>query len=316
MVRSARRRDEQLQRLEAAERGVFAHYGIDAVSQRLELEGAVGATRVIRVGEGEPVVLFHGGAMVSSVWAPLIRHLPGRSLLLVDLPGCGFADSFDFRGVDLPQHQSAFVGAVLDALGLERVVLVGASMGGWYALRFAVDHPERVSRLALVTAPAVSLPGSRMPVSMAAASSGIGRTLGAIAPPPSASMMCRTLASIGGTAAVASAPHAVFEALAAAAALAAPSVGTLRTTRWRTPLESLQVSAAELAGCPTEVLFIWGQDDVVQSPAAGAVAADLLTNGRLEVLPGGHGLWFEQPVRCGELLVEFFGGTGRGAPAS
>jgi pimeloyl-ACP methyl ester carboxylesterase len=59
--------------------------------------------------------------------------------------------------------------------------------------------------------------------------------------------------------------------------------------------------------CPTEVLFLWGEHDVVQSPEAGQDAVDLLPNGRLEVLPGGHGLWFEQPERCGELLLEFFG---------
>jgi pimeloyl-ACP methyl ester carboxylesterase len=48
-----------------------------------------------------------------------------------------------------------------------------------------------------------------------------------------------------------------------------------------------------------------GQDDRVQSPDAGAWAADLLPNGRLEVLPGGHGLWFDQPERCGQLLTDF-----------
>ncbi len=77
--------------------------------------------------------------------------------------------------------------------------------------------------------------------------------------------------------------------------------------RWRTPLEHLQVRDAELSTCTTEALFIWGADDVVQSPSAGERAVGLLPNGQLEVLPGGHGLWFEQPERCGELLLEFFG---------
>jgi len=281
----------------------------------MELDGPIGRTRVVRVGSGPPTVLLHGGAMTASVWAPLVPHLAGRSLLLVDLPGCGFADPFDYGGVDFAQHQTDFVGSMLDALGLDRAALVGASMGGWFALRFAVAHPERVSALALVTAPAVSLPGSRMPTPMAFASSRIGRALGAIAPPPSATMMRRMLATIGGKGSVATAPRAMFEALAAATALAAPTVGTLNVARWRTPLEHLQVRPAELSSCPAEVLLIWGDDDVVQPPSAGERAVGLLPNGRLEVLPGGHGLWFEQPERCGELLLEFFG-TVEGADAA
>lgn len=44
------------------------------------------------------MVLLHGGALTSTVWAPLLAHLPGRSLYLVDLPGCGLAAAFDYRG--------------------------------------------------------------------------------------------------------------------------------------------------------------------------------------------------------------------------
>lgn len=315
-MRGRRRRDAQLERLRSAEEATFAHYGIGATSEMLELDGPIGRTRVVRVGSGPPTLLLHGGAMTSSVWAPLVPHLEGRSLLLVDLPGCGFADPFDYRDVDLAQHQTDFVASVLDALGLQRAALVGASMGGWFALRFTLAHPERVRALAVVTAPAVSLPGSRMPVAMALASSGVGRALGSLAPPPSAAMMRRMLATIGGRGSVATAPPAVFEALAAATALAAPTVGTLRICRWRTPLEHLQVRAEELSTCPTEVLFLWGEDDVVQSPEAGQDAVDLLPNGRLEVLPGGHGLWFEQPEQCGTLLLEFFGTVERAGDTS
>ena len=314
-MRGSGRREGQLERLRSAEREVFAHYGIDATLEMLELDGPIARTRVVRVGSGPPTVLLHGGAMTSSVWAPLVPYLAGRSLLLVDLPGCGFADPFDYRGVDLAQHQTDFVASVLDALGLDRAALVGASMGGWFALRLAIAHPERVSALALVTVPAFALPGSRMPTSMAFASSRVGQVLGALAPPPSAAMMRRMLATIGGKGSVATAPPAVFEALAAAAGLAAPTVGTLQVAQWRTPLEQLQVRDAELSTCPTEVLLIWGAEDVVQQPSGGVRAVGLLPNGRLEVLPGGHGLWFEQPERCGELLLEFFGTVERAEAA-
>ena len=50
---------------------------------------------------------------------------------------------------------------------------------------------------------------------------------------------------------------------------------------------------------------MWGEDDKVQSPEAGLWAAGLLPRGKLAVLPGGHGLWFDKPERCGQLLTDF-----------
>jgi pimeloyl-ACP methyl ester carboxylesterase len=303
--RVSRRREHQRARLRAAERRTFAHYGVDATSEPLVLADPQLRTRVVRVGSGTPTVLLHGGALTSTVWAPLLPHLPGRSLYLVDLPGCGLADPFDYRGVDLAAHQAAFVGSVLDALGLERAALIGASMGGWFALRFAIEQPDRVVAAALITAPAIALPGSRMPVPMAVTSTWLGRRVGALAPPPSRRMTRRMLASIGGDGSVAEAPDALFDALGAAMALAGPSIATLDLCRWRSPHPHLQVTDTELAACPVPVLMAWGEDDKVQSPDAGAWAARLLPEGRLEVLPGGHGLWFEQPQACGQLLTDF-----------
>ncbi len=309
MSRIDARRLEQRRRLQTAEAAAFAHYGVEATSEPLVLADPPLTTRVVRVGSGAPTVLFHGGALSSTVWVPLLPYLPGRSLHLVDLPGCGLADPFDHHGVDLAEHQGAFVGSVLDALGLERAALVGASLGGWYALRFAIGHADRVVAAALITAPAVALPGSRMPVPMAVTSTWLGRRLGRLGPPPSARMTRRMLASIGGDGSVAEAPEALFDALGAAMALSVPSAATLDLCRWRTPHARLQVSEAELAACQPPVLLLWGEDDVVQSPESGRQAASLLPRGRLEVLPGGHGLWFEHPERCGRLVTDFLEGS-------
>ncbi len=305
MDRAERRRAEQRARLQDAEEAAFTHYGVAVTSEPLVVADPPLTTRVVRVGSGPPTVLFHGGALTSTVWAPLLRHLPGRSLLLVDLPGCGLADEFDYRGVDLASHQTAFVDSVLDALGLQRAALIGASLGGWFTLRHAIERPGRLTAAALVTAPAISLPGALMPVPMALSSTRLGHRMAAIARPPSAGMTRRMLAAIGGPGSVAGAPKALFDALGAATALAAPTMATLDLCRWRTPHPHLQFTEAELTACRTPTLLLWGEDDKVQSPEAGAWAARLLPRGRLEVLPGGHGLWFEHPRRCGELLTGF-----------
>jgi pimeloyl-ACP methyl ester carboxylesterase len=307
--RAERRRAEQRARLQAAERETFAHYGVQATSEPLVLAEPPLMTRVVRVGSGPPTVLFHGSTLTSTVWAPLLPHLPGRSLHLVDLPGSGLADAFDYSGADLASHQTAFVGSVLDALGLDQASMIGASMGGWFALRFAIERPERVVAVALVTAPAIALPGALVPVPMALTSTWLGRRLATLTPPPSARMTRRMLAAIGGDGSVDGVPDALFDALGAATSLGVPSSTTLELSRWRTPHAHLQLSEAELAACRPPVLLLWGADDKVQSPEAGAWAARLLPQGRLEVLPGGHGLWLEHPQRCGQLLTEFLRGA-------
>jgi pimeloyl-ACP methyl ester carboxylesterase len=261
-------------------------------------------------------VLLHGASMTATVWAPLVPHLPDRTLYLVDLPGCGLADPFDHTGVDYAAHQSAFVGSVLDALGLEAAPLIGASLGGWFALRFTLDHPDRVTSLALVSAPALALPGARVPVPMAVLGRGpLARVLDGVMPAPSARMTRRVLTSIGGGPPSAEVPDAMYEALAAAMALSRTSSLSAGPSmyRGRTPLPHVAVSDAELTGCPVPVLLVWGDRDKVQSPDAGRRAAQRLPHGRVEVVPGGHGIWLDEPERCGAILTDFLAAHG---PAS
>jgi pimeloyl-ACP methyl ester carboxylesterase len=320
VARIARQRESQRERLRAAEAGVLDAYGIDATSVQLVLRDprlgiAPLGTRALRTGEGPPVVLLHGSSMTGVVWAPLVPHLPGRTLYLVDLPGCGWADPYDHTGGDLATHQTAFVGSLLDALGLERAVVVGASMGGWYALRAAVATPERLAALVALTAPALALPGARVPLPMALSGSGPGRWMTRFVPPPSAGTMRRMLAAVGGKGSVRGTPDAMLEALAAASSLSLASSASMVSVvaRRRRPLPGVQVADEELAGCPVPTLFVWGDEDKVQPPSAGRRAAELLPAGRIEVVPGGHGLWFDQPARCGELITGFLAEVERSA---
>lgn len=299
---------DQRARLSAAEAKVFAHYGIDATSGPLDLDDPRLRTRVVRCGQGPATVLLHGSSMTATVWAPLLPHLPHRSLYLIDLPGCRLADQFDYAGVDIAAHQAAFLGGVLDALGLAHAALIGSSLGGMFALRFALAQPARVSALALVSAPAIALPGARIPFPMSLASSRrLGRLLNALTPAPSPRMMRRLLAMIGGKESVRHIPEALLDALGAAMALAGPTNASMapETFRWRTPHAHIPVTDEELAGCTVPVQFIWGDHDKVQPVHAGIRAAELLPHARVDILPGGHGIWFEHPARCGRLLTEF-----------
>jgi pimeloyl-ACP methyl ester carboxylesterase len=100
--------------------------------------------------EGLAVVLLHAGVADSRMWEPLLSHLgPRLRTIRPDLRGFGesrLLDAVPYRPVD-------DVAAVLDALGLEQISLVGASFGGLVALELAATQPERVARLALLAPP-------------------------------------------------------------------------------------------------------------------------------------------------------------------
>jgi 3-oxoadipate enol-lactonase len=103
----------------------------------------------------ETVLLLHGLAESGESWRAWVPHLARRRRLLrPDLRGYG-------RSTPMPaEHEWRLDGLVddavrlLDALGLERVHVVGAKIGGTIGLRLAARHPDRVRTLAAVGAPA------------------------------------------------------------------------------------------------------------------------------------------------------------------
>ena len=104
------------------------------------------------VGEGPPVVFLHGSGPGVTGWANFGDNLPalqGIRAIIVDQVGFGASGRPDpYERSYLSISADAVVG-LLDALGLEKVGIVGNSMGGDVAVRIALDHPKRVSALLL-----------------------------------------------------------------------------------------------------------------------------------------------------------------------
>jgi 3-oxoadipate enol-lactonase len=98
-----------------------------------------------REGAGLPVVLLHAGIADSRMWEPQVALAQHFDLIRPDMRGFGQSE--------LPPVSWSPVSdllALMDELQLKPVDLVGCSMGGELAIDFALDHPERVSRLVLV----------------------------------------------------------------------------------------------------------------------------------------------------------------------
>lgn len=98
---------------------------------------------------GTPIVLIHGLGNSAEVWAGVMPLLSRERLVYaLDLPGFGKTPLAP-EGTNIATHV-LYLTRFLDALGYPRVTLVGNSLGGWIATRFAIEHPERVERLYLL----------------------------------------------------------------------------------------------------------------------------------------------------------------------
>ncbi len=101
-------------------------------------------------GQGPPVVLVHGYPGGPRDWRWLAPCLPGHRLLRPQLPGLGQTPLATGPAADLPGRASLIL-AFTQALGLQRYVLLGHSMGGGVVIDVAVRAPERVSHLVLLS---------------------------------------------------------------------------------------------------------------------------------------------------------------------
>ena len=100
------------------------------------------------VGEGPPIVLLHGIGTSALEWNRAMPALArGRSVYAPDL--LQPERERDHAGYS-PASLAGFVAEFMDAVGIERASVVGNSLGGLVALRFALSHPSRVSALGLV----------------------------------------------------------------------------------------------------------------------------------------------------------------------
>lgn len=105
----------------------------------------------LKAGSGAPVVLVHGGASDSRDWIDTMTALSGRfTFYAPDLIGFGQND-IDEKGYYLSDF-SDFLLEFIDALQLQRPVLVGHSFGGRVCLDAALQRQEQVSKLVLVDA--------------------------------------------------------------------------------------------------------------------------------------------------------------------
>jgi pimeloyl-ACP methyl ester carboxylesterase len=110
--------------------------------------------------DGAPLVLVHGFMGNMRTWAPVLPALSAqRQVVTYDHRGHGDSpNTGDAAGYTFDQLVADFA-ALLDALGLQRFHLLGHSMGGVVAMRYALDHADRVASLIPMDTAAVASGG-------------------------------------------------------------------------------------------------------------------------------------------------------------
>ena len=120
---------------------------------------------VERFGDGDqpPLVLLHGFTGSAATWEPLAASLGReRTLIAIDLPGHGASDCPADPGPYRVERTVEEILAVCDRLGLERLGLLGYSLGGRVALHLALAAPDRIDALILEsTSPGIADPAER-----------------------------------------------------------------------------------------------------------------------------------------------------------
>jgi pimeloyl-ACP methyl ester carboxylesterase len=116
-----------------------------------ELDTAAGTLRYYDVGDGPPLLFLHGSGPGVTGWRNFRGILPAFAehfrCLILEFPGFGVSE--DVGGHPMVTAQGV-VAPFLDALGVERVDIVGNSMGGGVGINTAIHHRQRVGRLVTI----------------------------------------------------------------------------------------------------------------------------------------------------------------------
>lgn len=117
------------------------------------IQTTYGETFMLTAGQesNPPVLLLHGSCSNSAFWFPEIMALSvNYKVYAIDIIGeAGNSEEYrpDLNSADF----ALWIKEVLDVLGLEKAVIIGNSLGGWMALKFAATFPEQVSKLILIS---------------------------------------------------------------------------------------------------------------------------------------------------------------------
>lgn len=306
--------DPLVQRAREAERTAYDHYGLTPREHYVTIEDLDCRIRVVEVGDGPPLVMISGGEGKGMMWLPLLPELDEYTLYVMDRPGGGLSDGFDYRSVPVCRTAASSTLGLFDHFDLEAAPVVGNSMGGLWTLRFALEHPVRVSGIGLLGCPA-AYPGTSAPLPM---------RLGSIS--ALTGFVVGNLMQAGGVADVRDAwrflghpsetradlPDEFAEAWYRMEVLPnyEPTwTGILQTVlRLRGANPEVAFTDEDLQAVRAPVTLLWGSADPFGSVATGRAGAKHFADAEFHEVGVGHLPWLDDPGTCGDRLRGFLSG--------
>lgn len=108
--------------------------------------------RWLEAGAGQPLVLLHGIPTSPGLWRHVVPLIEGARCLAWEMVGYGASIREGHRRDISVARQADYLASWMQAIGIDKAVLVGHDLGGGVAQIFAVRHPERVRGLVLMNA--------------------------------------------------------------------------------------------------------------------------------------------------------------------
>ncbi len=296
---------DAIKKYKSTRQKLFDVAGIQPQSKFTVTNGPIKKVHYLKAGAGPPLIIIHGGGSHAGEWTSIIKPLSKHfQLYIIDRPGCGLSDSFDYRGVDLQEHAVAFIQSFMDAIGLKEANSVGQSMGGYFSICFAMRYPEHLKNLLLIGAPAgmnlwipymLRLMGTR----------GINRFLINTIAKPSP----ETIKQFHEQLLVADIDnlsedyirHVYYSQLLPGAQNSFLSLleNVLTLKGWR---KSLYIGN-KLSQLKMPVHFIWGDHDAFEKPESALLKVSDIEDYTFEkVEKAGHCPWLDQPEHCSRLI--------------
>jgi len=240
----------------------------------IEYQGA--KIHYVSYGQGEPVLLLHGGLSNKLSWFSQIPWLvsSGRRVILIDTRGHGYSTkghsklSYQIFAEDTLQ--------VLDKLGIQRTDVVGWSDGGIIALLLGLEAPQRIGKIIAISAnfhPSGVLPETDSTPSVAE------------------HFLLKPVTDwVRGIWSGAGEQH--------------PSLEAEIKTLWHT---EPQLGQADLQAITAPTLVVVGENDIIDLKHSNELAR-LLANGRIEVITGaGHAAPLTHAQQINQLIASFLG---------
>ena len=261
------------------------------------------------------MLFVHGVNNAGTSWGSLAARLDGFRCLVLDRPGCGLSEAPAGRFADLASfaaYADSLVVEVLDALEVTTADVVSTSMGGFFGLRAAAAHPERVRRLVEFSW-TLGAPNGPFPFWMRM--TGI-RSLGQLmARLPVNDRMARSMLARIGLRQALDTGRFTQEGVDWYRALL-NHTATVGNELWAVPPVMHPIRGMDdailfpddlLASITVPSLFLWGADDPFGGEDVAARFVPRIPGAELVVLPGaGHAPWLDDPDRCAAETRRFF----------